>query len=63
VKGWTPNDQDVKFACTARIDDFVLGGSSSLAVDRAVAEQLLAAVPEHPRSCRITGSSFGGPWV
>jgi hypothetical protein len=48
VNPWRPIDRDVEAACTARIDDFVLGGSSSMAIDRAAAEQLLAAVPEYP---------------
>ncbi|TDQ00640.1 S-adenosyl methyltransferase [Labedaea rhizosphaerae] len=39
---------DLESACTARIDDYVAGGTSNLAVDRAAAERLLTALPEYP---------------
>jgi hypothetical protein len=44
--GWAGEDVDLSRPSAARIYDYLLGGSHNLAVDRAVAEQVLAAMPD-----------------
>lgn len=45
---WKPESINVEQASPARIYDFVLGGVHNFAVDRQVAEQMLAVNPEIP---------------
>ncbi len=43
---WSPEGVQVDRPSAARIYDFLLGGSHNFAIDRAVAEQAVAAVPD-----------------
>jgi hypothetical protein len=43
---WKPEDIDVDRPSSARIYDYVLGGAHNFAVDRQVAEQVLAVYPD-----------------
>jgi SAM-dependent methyltransferase len=43
---WGPPEVDLYRPSTARIYDYLLGGSHNFAVDRDLAEQMLAATPE-----------------
>jgi len=45
---WAPDSVDIEHASPARIYDYHLGGSHNFAVDRAVAEQIAAMMPELP---------------
>jgi len=42
---WTPAGIDIKRASPARVYDYLLGGALNFAVDRAVAEQAIQAMP------------------
>ncbi|MFF7245609.1 SAM-dependent methyltransferase [Embleya sp. NPDC008237] len=44
---------DTSIAHTARIYDYLLGGKSNFAVDRAAAEHILAAMPDLPTTLRL----------
>lgn len=44
--GWLGEDVDLNTPSPARIYDYLLGGSHNLAVDREVAEQVLAVMPD-----------------
>jgi hypothetical protein len=46
---WVPEGIDVERPSSARIYDYALGGAHNFAVDRAVAEQLLAVYPQGPQ--------------
>jgi hypothetical protein len=50
--GWAPADVDLDRPSPARIYDYLLGGSHNLAVDRAVAEQVIEAMPDAPAGAR-----------
>jgi hypothetical protein len=50
--GWAPDDVDLDRPTAARIYDYLLGGSHNLAVDRAVAEQVIQAMPDAPTAAR-----------
>jgi len=43
---WAPDEVDLSRPSTARVYDYFLGGSHNFAVDRQMAEQVLAVVPE-----------------
>lgn len=45
---WVPAGVDVERPSSARVYDFMLGGAHNFAVDRQMAEQLLAAYPNVP---------------
>ena len=45
-----PSDIDVERPSAARIYDYLLGGAHNFAVDRRVAEQMLAGNPDAPRT-------------
>ncbi|MGC0417065.1 SAM-dependent methyltransferase [Embleya sp. AB8] len=49
----TPADIDTTVPHTARIYDYLLGGKSNFAVDRAAAERILAAIPDLPTTLRL----------
>lgn len=46
---WVPEGIDTERPSSARIYDYALGGVHNFAVDRAVAEQMLAAYPQGPQ--------------
>lgn len=50
--GWAPDDIDMDRPSPARIYDYLLGGSHNLAVDRAVAEQVIRAMPDAAAGAR-----------
>jgi SAM-dependent methyltransferase len=50
--GWAPDDVDLDRPSPARIYDYLLGGSHNLAADRAVAEELIRAMPDAPAGAR-----------
>jgi SAM-dependent methyltransferase len=43
---WAPAGVDVEQPTAARVYDYLLGGAHNFAADRAVAEQLIAAIPD-----------------
>jgi SAM-dependent methyltransferase len=45
---WAPQTIDIERPSVARMYDYYLGGSHNFAVDRAAAQQMIAAVPEAP---------------
>lgn len=45
---WAPESIDIERPSVARMYDYYLGGSHNFAVDRAAAQQMIAAVPEAP---------------
>jgi SAM-dependent methyltransferase len=45
---WAPETIDIERPSVARMYDYYLGGSHNFAVDRAAAQQMIAAVPEAP---------------
>jgi S-adenosyl methyltransferase len=49
---WAPADVDLDRPSAARMYDFFLGGSHHFAVDREMAAQVLAAVPDFPLTAR-----------
>jgi hypothetical protein len=49
---WTPPGINARVPSTARIYDYILGGKDNYAVDRAVAEQILAVAPDTRRLAR-----------
>lgn len=49
---WKPETIDVERPSPARIYDYLLGGVHNFAVDRQVAEQLIAVHPEAPQAVR-----------
>lgn len=53
---WAPSEVDVEQPSIARIWDWFLGGAHNFAVDRTVARQTLALMPEGPAMARITRS-------
>jgi SAM-dependent methyltransferase len=55
--GWVGDDVDVETPSPARIYDYLLGGSHNLAVDRAVAEQIVVAMPD-VRAGALANRSF-----
>jgi SAM-dependent methyltransferase len=46
---WVPAGTDVEQPSSARIYDYWLGGAHNFAVDRQIAEQMIAAYPDVPR--------------
>ena len=46
---WVPESVDTERPSSARIYDYALGGAHNFAVDRAVAEQMLAVYPQGPQ--------------
>jgi len=53
---WVPDQVDVEQASIARVYDYNLGGAHNFAVDRRVAEQLNAAIPDLPAIHRANRS-------
>jgi S-adenosyl methyltransferase len=51
---WTPARIDVTTPSHARVYDYMLGGKDNFAVDRAVAERLLAVAPDSRRLARAS---------
>lgn len=49
---WAPPEVDIDRPSPARMYDFFLGGAHNFAVDRQLAAQVLAAVPDFPRTAR-----------
>jgi SAM-dependent methyltransferase len=45
---WAPETIDIERPSVARMYDYYLGGSHNFAVDRATAQQMIAAVPDAP---------------
>ena len=58
---WVPEGIDIGRPSAARIYDYWLGGSHNFAVDRELAAQVTAAVPDTAPLCRPTGRSCAGP--
>jgi S-adenosyl methyltransferase len=50
--GWVPAEVDLNRPSPARIYDYLLGGSHNLAADRAVADELIRAMPDAPAGAR-----------
>lgn len=50
---WAPLDVDINKPSIARIWDWFLGGAHNFAVDRQVAEEMLAVMPEGPQMAHI----------
>jgi SAM-dependent methyltransferase len=49
---WAPPEVDIERPSVARVYDYNLGGSHNFAADRAMAEQLAAAIPDMPAANR-----------
>src|SRR6266540_1008554 len=45
---WAPTSIDIERPSAARMYDYVLGGSHNFAADRALADQIVAAMPDMP---------------
>jgi SAM-dependent methyltransferase len=45
---WAPTSIDIERPSAARMYDYVLGGSHNFAADRALADQIVAALPDMP---------------
>jgi S-adenosyl methyltransferase len=52
ASGWAPPDVDLRLPSAARMYDYFLGGSHNFQVDREMAGQVLAAVPDFPATAR-----------
>jgi SAM-dependent methyltransferase len=53
LDGWVPKDIDTERPSPARMYDYLLGGAHNFAIDRDVAEQILAAFPNAPKLAQV----------
>lgn len=56
---WAPDEVDMERPSVARVYDYNLGGAHNFAIDRQVAEQMQAAMPDLPAILRANRSFLG----